>query len=548
MTAEVLPAAATQAAGRDAVLGSLMLAFDGLDLPGEVAERLATAPAAGVTLYRFSNVADAGQVRQLTAAIQAAAAGRPGATGEPPLLIAADQEGGQLIGLGDGTTPFAGNMALGATGDPDLVERVWRAMGLEMRALGVTLNYGPVCDLATNAANPATGIRSFGDDPFAVGELIAAAVRGLQSAGVAAALKHFPGLGDVATDSHHALPRLDADRAALAARELIPFRAGIAAGAQVVMSAHLAVPELTGDPELPSTLSPTIMDSLLREDLGFDGVSITDALDMASLAQGSNQVLDVMAALRAGVDLLLMAPDAEAWGRIEAGLRHAAGRGLLDAGRASDAARRIRALRDWLGGFDQPGLEIVGGSAHREAARELAMGSITLVRDEIGLLPLRLDSTGRIAAIMPLPTDQTPADTSSTVKPGLASALRAHHPAVDEIVVGHAPHAAEIGDVVGRVRDHRLIVIGTTAATVERGQAELVKAILGTGIPAVTVALRTPFDLAAYPASRVHVSTYGLLEPSLEALATALFGSAGFPGRLPASIPGLYPTGHGLVR
>jgi beta-N-acetylhexosaminidase len=539
----------------DAVVGSLMLAFDGLELPADVAERLASAPAAGVTLFRFSNVADPGQIRSLTAAIQAAAAGERGTdTGarglgvDLPVLIAADQEGGQLIGLGDGTTPFAGNMALGAAGDPALAERAWRAMGLELRALGVTVDYSPVCDLATNPANPAIGIRSFGDDPGAVGELVAAAVRGLQSAGVAAALKHFPGIGDVAADSHHELPLLAADRGELHSRELAPFRAGIDAGARIVMSAHLAVPALTGDPQLPSTLAPAVMDELLRGELGFDGVSITDALDMRALAQGSNQVLDVLAALRAGVDLLLTAPDPEARARIEAGLRHAAARGLIDAASARASARRIRALREWLAGFDQPELAVVGSAAHAALANDLAARALTLVRDDEGLIPIALDPTDRIAAIMPTPTDQTPADTSSTVKAGLAAALNHHHPAVHEIIVAHAPSADEIAAVLESVRDHSLVVVGTTAAYSERGQTALVEALLAARQPVITVALRTPFDLAAYPASRVHASSYGLLRPSLEALGAALFGRAGFPGRLPAAIPGLYPTGFGLVR
>jgi beta-N-acetylhexosaminidase len=532
----------------DTVLGSLMLAFDGLELPVAVADRLAAAPAAGVTLFRFSNVADPVQIRSLTAAIQAASLRRIGAASDSPLLVAADQECGQLIGLGEGTTPFAGNMALGATGDPALVERVWRAMGMELRALGVTVDYGPVCDLATNPINPAIGIRSFGDGPAAVGALVAAAVSGLQSAGVAAGLKHFPGIGDVGADSHHELPRLDADRAALDSRELAPFRAGIMAGARVVMSAHLAVPALTGNPGLPCTLAPAVMDRLLRGELGFAGVSITDALDMRALAQGANQVLDVLAALRAGVDLLLTAADPEARGRIEAGLRHAAGRGLVDGGTARASAARVRALRDWLAGFDQPDLDVVGCAAHAELASELAARALTLVRDDVGLLPLALQPSDRIAAIMPTPTDQTPADTSSTVPPGLAAALRAHHAAVDEIVVSHAPSADEIAAVRERVRDHRLIVVGTTAALVEPAQAGLVDALLSSGPPVITVALRTPFDLASYPRSRTHVSSYGLLPPSLEALGAALFGRAGFPGRLPAAIPGMHPTGHGLVR
>ena len=159
-------------------LGSLMLAFEGTALPGDVAARLASAPSAGITLFRFANVASPGQVRELTDAIRRASAAPP--------LIGADQEGGQFLGLGDGTTPFAGNMALGAVGDAGLAERVGRAIGLECRALGVNLAYAPVCDLASNPANPAIGIRSFGDDPSAVATLVAATVRGLQSAGVAA--------------------------------------------------------------------------------------------------------------------------------------------------------------------------------------------------------------------------------------------------------------------------------------------------------------------------------------------------------------------------
>jgi beta-N-acetylhexosaminidase len=221
----------------------------------------------------------------------------------------------------------------------------------------------------------------------------------------------------------------------------------------------------------------------------------------------------------------------------------------VDAAAAGASTSRVRALREWLAPFDQPELAVVGSPAHAALASELAARALTLVRDDDGLLPLALQPTDRVAAIMPTPTDQTPADTSSTLAPGLAAALRAHHPAVDEIVVTHSPTADEIAAVRERVRDHALIVVGTTAAFAERGgQAALVEALLACGPPVLTVALRTPVDLAAYPASRVHVSTYGLLSPSLEALGAALFGRTGFPGRLPAAVPGLHATGHGLVR
>jgi beta-N-acetylhexosaminidase len=521
-----------------AALGSLMLAFEGTSLPDDVATRLATAPSAGVTLFRFANVASPGQVRELTAAIARAS--------RRPPLIGADQEGGQFLALGDGTTPFAGNMALGAAGSIDLAERVGRAIGLECRALGVNVAYAPACDLAVNPRNPAIGIRSFGDDPGDVAELVAATVRGLQSAGVAAGLKHFPGIGDVADDSHHALPTLERSPEELAGRELIPFRAGIVAGARIVMSAHLAVPGLTGDASLPATLSRRVMTGLLRDELGFGGVSITDALDMGALDQATIGRGSVEA-LRAGIDLLMTAPDPGPRRRIEAGLASAEAGGVLSSDDAARSSGRLAALHAWLAGFAQPDLSVVGRAAHLELADELAAGSITLVRDDDGMLPLRLAPGARILAIQPRPSDQTPADTTSTVTPGLATALRERFAAVDEIIVEHVPSADEIAAVREAASASDTVVVGTSAAFLEPAQAALVDAVLSAGRPTVTVALRTPFDLAAYRAARCHVAAYGILPPTLRALAAALAGAAQFPGRLPAAVPGLYPTGHGLL-
>ncbi len=213
---------ATDAAAADeAVLGMVMLAFDGRSLPEAVRLRLATRPAAGVTLFRYRNEGSPEEVRALTDEIQAAVgpAGRP-------LLVAADQEGGQLIALSRGTTPFAGNMALGAARDAGLAERVARAMGTELRAMGVNVDYAPACDLATGPAAPALGIRAFSDDPALVGNLAGATVRGLQSAGVVATAKHFPGMGDVLVDTHHGHAVVAHDRARLEAVELAPFRDG----------------------------------------------------------------------------------------------------------------------------------------------------------------------------------------------------------------------------------------------------------------------------------------------------------------------------------
>ncbi len=522
-------------------LARLMIAFGGPELPPSAAARLRDRGAAGVTLFRAHNVVDPAQIRRLTTEIQEA---RP--AGTPPVLIAADQEGGQLIGLGDGTTPFAGPMALGATGDDALAERVARATALELRALGVNVDYAPVCDLATNPANPALGIRSFGDDPEAVGQLAAATVRGLQDAGVAAVAKHFPGAGDAVVDPHHELPLVPRTNAELDARELVPFRAALDAGARMVMTGHLALPGQDGD-DLPSSLSSAVLRDLLRGQLRFAGVTVTDALDMRALAQGSAQIVDAVAALRAGEDVLLGTVDEPALARLEEGLAQAYRRGLIDVGDDAAATRRLDALRRWLDRDDQPPFDVVGCADHRALAAELARRSITLVRNDDRLVPLRPAADARIAVVQSMPADLTPADTSSTVPPTLASALRRRCPGVEEILLPAVPGAADIAAVVERLAAVDLVVVGTFAAHLQPGQAALAAAVLASGTAAVTVALRTPWDLLAYPSARTHICSYGILPPSMEALAAALLGEAPFPGRLPVEVAGLHPRGHGLA-
>ena len=540
-TGEDEPAHGVTAPRADDVLGLLMLAFDGETVPDWVRARNVEAPPAGFTLFRHHNVRSPHQLRALTDELQA------GAPCGLPFLVAADQEGGQFQALGDGPTQFPGAMALGATGDPALAEAVGRAIGTELAAMGVNVLYGPVADVAVTERNPALGIRSFGSDAAAVAAMVAATIRGVRSAGIAAAVKHFPGAGGVETDTHHALGLLAHDRARLEAVDLVPFRAAVEADVDLVMSGHFAVPALTGVDDLPATLAGAVMDGLLRDELGFAGVTITDALDMKALDQGPNQVLDVLAALRAGVDLLLLAIDPEGRDRVTAGLRHAGRRGLLDPVALERSLARVAGLRRGraMDVARRPDLAVVGGPDHLALSRSVAARSVTLVRDDAGLLPLRLDPGSRILAVMPEPSDLTPADTSSTVAPGLAAALRARHGAVDEVVIPRDPSADDIAAVRSRAGAADVTVIGTVAAEVESGQARLVDAVIGTGRPVVTVALRTPWDLLAYPGAPTHLCTYSILPHALEALADVLTGHAAVEGRLPVPLGSLYPLGHG---
>ena len=516
----------------------LMLAFEGTEAPERILRWAAERPLGGFTLFRHYNVESAAQVRELTAFLQKTAQD----AGYPPLLIAGDQEGGQLIALGDDTTPFPGNMALGATFDPALARQVGAAIGREMRAMGYNVNYAPVCDLNSNPANPSLGIRAFGDDPQAAAEMAAALVQGLQASGVAATAKHFPGKGEAAVDSHYQMPLIDKSREQLAAGELRPFQAAIDAGVKLIMSGHFAIPAITGS-DVPATLSRAVMRDMIRQEMGFEGVVITDALDMGAITQGAGQIIDVIAAVRAGVDLLLLKADPELEERLYAGLQLAWSRGLIGEEHVIPSIRYTHRLRKWAGEQPQPDLDVVGCAAHQQLARQVAERSITLLRDEAGLLPLRLNSAARIAAIMPRPKELTPADTSAYVRPSLAEALRFHHPRVDEFIVSHPPTETEIARLKAKAAQYDLLIIGTINASMDERQADLVNELLDTAAPAVTVALRAPYDLTVYPWSETHVCAYGILRPSMEALAAALWGDIPFTGRLPVEIPGLYPRG-----
>jgi beta-N-acetylhexosaminidase len=265
---------------------------------------------------------------------------------------------------------------------------------------------------------------------------------------------------------------------------------------------------------------------------------------MGAITQGAGQIIDVIAAARAGVDLMLVMLDAATQERLYGGLRLAYTRELIDDGHVRPSVARILALKEWVAAQPQPALSVVGCAEHRALEAELARRSITLVRDKAGLLPLRLSPDARIAAVMPTPKDLTPADTSSTIDPYLADALRACHPRVDAFVTSHLPTDNESAALRERLAGYDLLVLGTINASMQPEQAALAWELLKLDVPTVTVALRTPYDLAVYPAAQTHLCTYSIHPASLDALAAALFGEFTPTGRLPVS-PRETRMGHG---
>ncbi|HLJ48320.1 MAG TPA: glycoside hydrolase family 3 protein [Bryobacteraceae bacterium] len=517
-----------QAAGQQ-----FLLSFQGKQRPPrELIQILRRQHVGGIVLFRAKNMGSLDDLRGLTEALQAEAA----KAGQPPLLIAADQEGGQLMAIGD-ATPFPGNLALGATRSEKLAYLVGQALGREVSAVGINVDFAPVCDVNNNPRNPVVGTRSFGENPALVGRLSAAMVKGLQRSGVAASAKHFPGHGDTSSDSHHGAPVLPHDLKRLQRIELPPFRSAIAAGVRLIMTAHIVLPALNGHSESPATLSPQILRGLLRRKLGFEGLIVTDALDMHAMDQGAGLPIDVITALNAGADLLIFNHDLGRLETVFTSVLQALRRGLLSVDELNASALRILNLKKWVIRRKQLPLSVVGCREHRELAQEVARQSVTLVHDRSGLLPVRVPAAARIAVVVPRPEDLTPADTSSYLIPGLAPAVRRHHPSVEEFVIAMNPSAAEVRQLREQLRSFDLVIAGTINADTHRGQAGLITALLKQSTPTIAVALRMPYDIWAYPLAPVYACTYSILQPSMDALADALWGLIPFPGQLPVSIP-----------
>ncbi len=323
----------------------LMVGFDGHAASADV-RRLIRDFGAGHVIFFKRNVDSPEQVADLVCELQSLArtAGH-----EQPLLIAVDQEGGRVARLREPWAVWPPLRALGRTGSEEMSRRMGEALAAELSACGIRCNLAPVMDVDTNPANPVIGDRSFGDDPALVGRLGAAMIRGLQGGGVAACAKHFPGHGDTVVDSHLELPVIEHPRARVDDVELRPFRAAVDAGVASIMTAHVLFPEL--DPAVPATLSPTVVDGILRREMKYDGLVFSDDLEMKAVAARWEPAEAAVLAARAGCDVLLVCREAEAQVASAEGLIRALESGALPWAGMDDALRRVRRLKE---GFVAP--------------------------------------------------------------------------------------------------------------------------------------------------------------------------------------------------
>lgn len=485
------------------------------------------------------NVRDARQVLELTQRLQRCAkeAGQ-----RYPLLIAIDQENGIVQRLGEAMTVFPGNMALGAIGSEQIAYEVALATGRELQALGINMNLAPVVDVNNNPANPVIGVRSFGEDAQQVARLGAAMVKGYHDAGICSCLKHFPGHGDTSVDSHLALPTISYGLERLEVVELVPFRSGIEAGGDSVMIAHIAFPALMEQDGLPATLSSAIVRGLLREKLGFNGVILSDCLEMRAISDTFGTERAAVMALQAGIDLALVSHHyARQRGSIEA-IQAAIQIQELSPQVVQQAAERVLRLKaDSLSWNDLPGATAVaacmGCESHLRLQRQAYELSTTLIRNEDALLPLHLNAGERIVILSLQSNTMTMVEDRYYADDLLAEIIEQYHTPVSMLRVALDTTEADWAKLLQVSGEDAIFIAATVNAHLDERQAALVRYLIASGQPVIGIALRNPYDLQAFPQLRTYLVTYEYSRQALVAAVRVLFGEISAQGSIPVSIP-----------
>jgi beta-N-acetylhexosaminidase len=440
--------------------------------------------------------------------------------GDAPALVCVDQEGGRVLRLPFASTAMPAMLALGAVDDEVLAERAGRRLAADLRSVGANVDFAPVLDLAIDPENTVIGTRALGSDPARVGALGAALVRGLQAGGVAATVKHFPGHGATAVDSHIALPSVNADAATLRAREFVPFAAAFAAGARAVMTAHLVATAV--DPERPATLSPRLLGDVLRGELGFAGVCFTDCLTMDAIARGVGSERGAVLALAAGADALTISDDLALATRVRDAVVAAVRAGELPRARLDEAAERVRALRRAFAESSVP----TDAAPDGDVAAEIARRALAVVRGRAALDPT-----------LPATIVSFEGDTSdgvarvSAARPSLALALRRRRVRAELLRVPLAPSDDERDALLavldaGAALGPRSLVVIARRAHLHAAQRVALDAVLRRAPNALAISALEPFDVPALAAAATVVSTYGDGESHVEALADRLVGRA----------------------
>ena len=499
-----------------------LVSFRGYEAPAWVLRAIGEGRVPGVCLFSY-NFGDLTQFRALNESLLDAA--RSG--GQPPPLLGVDQEGGQLMAVTGGATELPGNLAVGATGSTEYAAAAGRILASELRTLGCNLNFAPVLDVLSRPENPVVGLRAFGDDPHLVASLGAALVAAMQGGGVLASAKHFPGHGNTAIDSHHAGASVERTLAELLSLELLPFEAAFRVGLASVMTAHVRYPALD---DQPATFSRPILSGLLRDRLGYQGLVITDALDMHALA-GTPGRDRARRALEAGADLPLLGhlPGQEA---------------IVDALARSDfgeSRRRIQRVRAALS-YELPPLLTAAWSDHRAVAAAMARAAITVVHGGENL-PLRLAADDRLCLVSVVTGNLTPAETVGNEPSPLMAQISRRHAGTTTVEVSYGASDPELQVAAEQCRGADAVVLATVNADTDPAQRSLFERLVAMGLRPHVLALRSPADAVHFGGARSVTCSYGRRAVQTEAAAAVLFGEAEAQGSLPLDLDRLGAAG-----
>ena len=510
----------------------LFVGFGGTNVEsGGAIERLVKGKMVGGVALFSRNVKTLPQVAQFTRELKALLP-------ELPPFVAVDQEGGNVVRLREPTTVLPSNMALGAARNLELTQRAAASLGHDLWLLGFNMNLAPVLDVNSNPANPVIGIRSFGEDPNLVGSQGGAYVEGLQSADVSAVAKHFPGHGDTGSDSHYAMPSLPHDSARLLSVELVPFQQAIDSNLDAVMTAHIALPAVEGVRGVPATVSHRVLTGLLRETLGFDGIIITDGLEMKGIVDAYGSGNAAVRAIQSGADMVLILWTKEKKEEVHQALLSAVREGKISRQRLDTSVRRILRAKIRRGVLDRPPpsletalAELGTGQRGRRVAQEVANRSLTLVRGKPGLTPIDRD---RYRKIVLLSADGTLAKELGSRLPGL-SVVRTRS------VPSRKRRQADVERTIALCRKSDLLIVGA----LNRYQTDMLKQVRrACSLPTIVVSLGSPYLLQEVQDVEAYLTTYSYRDTAGRAAARFLAGEIPAPGVLPVSLPGLYPMGH----
>ncbi|KAF0818623.1 beta-glycosyl hydrolase [Bacillus sp. ZZV12-4809] len=520
-------------------IGQMMvIGFDGKTVPENVRELIHEYHIGSIILFG-RNIGSPKEVLALTSDLQNEA---KKAGYSHPLLICTDQENGVVRRLGEGATMFPGAMSLGAAGKEENAYQIGYASALELKSLGINWNLAPVLDVNNNPENPVIGVRSFGESSEMVSAFGRASMKGMQAAGIATTLKHFPGHGDTNIDSHKDLPTIAHDMERLNQVELKPFKDSIQDGADTIMTAHVYFPAIENEAGRPATISKKVITGLLRGELGFNGVVTTDCLEMNAISQTLGVERGGVEAVKAGVDLIMVSHRYNWQVSTLKEIIRSVETGEIDELIIDEALSRIHELKKkYLSSWNDIPSDLkvpdtVGCKEHEALAYNVYKQSVTLVKNK-GILPLSTEKNHRIAVFYPEKNNTMAVEDKRYSSFDLGGVIQEFNPAADVYPFKNDLLAEELDELVQKESQYDTIIVGTLSAFPGSSQVALIEKLYENGCSIVVIGMRSPYDLAYLPDVDAYLNTYEFTCQALKAAVGAVFGKGTVSGKLPVTLP-----------